>query len=195
MKRMILSMAAVAIAGGMMAQDNQLSFGVDLALPMGDFGDFASFGVGPAVGFEVPVGDVMAVTVQVSYEFLTPNSDFKDQIKSMSMLPAQVGLKYFFQDQQEGFYGHGQLGIHSMSTTSEEYTIPGIPGFSTTTTVPSETTSSTNFSWAIGVGYQMEKLDIGLRYNSISPDSDAPDGTNASSYIGIRAAYLLPIGG
>jgi outer membrane protein W len=114
----------------------------------------------------------------------------------MSMLPAQVGLKYFFQDQQEGFYGHGQLGIHSMSFTSEERTsTTTILGVTTTTTIPSETTSNTNFSWGIGVGYQMEKLDIGLRFNSISPDSDSPDGTNASTYIGIRAAYLLPIGG
>lgn len=190
-----MSMAALAFAGGMMAQDNQLSFGLDLALPMGDFGDVASLGIGPNVGFEVPVGDNLGVTIQVGYDILTPNSDVKDFVKSMSMIPAQVGLKYYFMDQQEGFYGHGQLGIHSMSSTSEEYTIPGVPGFSTATTVPSETSSSTNFSWAIGAGYQMEKLDIGLRFNSISPDSDAPDGTNSSTYIGLRVAYLLPVGG
>jgi hypothetical protein len=39
----------------------------------------------------------------------------------------------------------------------------------------------------------MEKLDIGLRYNSISPDSDV-DGAKALSYIGLRVAYLLNLG-
>ncbi len=192
MKKIVLSLAAVAFTLGAMAQSNQLSLGVDLALPMGDFGDAYSLGVGPAVGFEVPVGDNLGVTVQVAYDILMVKSDLSDFIKSASMIPAQVGLKYYFMDQQEGFYGHGQLGIHASSVKSEEITI-SIPGLATITT-PSETTSSTNFSWAIGAGYQMEKLDIGIRYNSISPDSDI-DGAKASSYIGLRVAYLLPIGG
>lgn len=192
MKKTVLSLAAVAFTLGAMAQSNQLSLGVDLALPMGDFGDAYSLGVGPAVGFEIPVGDNLGVTAQVAYDILMVKSDLSDFIKSASMIPAQVGLKYYFMDQQEGFYGHGQLGIHASSVKSEEITI-SIPGLATITT-PSETTSSTNFSWAIGAGYQMEKLDIGIRYNSISPDSDI-DGAKASSYIGLRVAYLLPIGG
>ena len=177
----MMSMAALAFASGMMAQDNQLSFGLDLALPMGDFADFASFGVGPAVGFELPVGDALGITIQVAYDFLTPNSDVKDVVKSTSMIPAQVGLKYYFMDQQEGFYGHGQLGVHATNTTFETSLV--------------EDQSSTNFSWAIGPGYQLEKLDVGLRFNSISTDADAPDGTSSSTYIGLRVAYLLPIGG
>ena len=61
-------------------------------------------------------------------------------------------------------------------------------------TAGGETTTSTNFSWAIGAGYQLEKLDIGLRYNSISPDSDI-EGAKANSYIGLRIGYLINLGG
>ena len=192
--KLMLAGLAVAGAATVNAQSPQVSLGVDLALPLGDFGDAYSLGVGPAAGFELPVGDNLGVTAQLSYQFLTVNSDLGDFIKSASMLPVQVGAKYYFMDQQEGFYGHVQLGIHSTSVTSKEQVIPGIPGFTQDITIPEETTSSTNFSWAIGAGYQLEKLDIGLRYNSISPDSDI-EGAEASSYIGLRVAYLINVGG
>ncbi len=186
-----MSLAAVALAGGMMAQSNQLSFGLDVALPMGDFGDAYSLGIGPTVGFELPVGDNLGVTIQAGYDILMVKSDLSDFIKSSSMIPAQAGLKYYFMEQQEGFYGHGQIGIHASSVKSEEYTISG-GGIIPDIVVPSETTSSTNLSWAIGAGYQLEKLDIGIRYNSISPDSDI-EGAEASSYIGLRVAYVLSL--
>ena len=186
--RILFIGAALSGAIAVNAQGPQLSLGVDLAMPLGDFGDFASFGVGPAAGIEFPVGDNIGVTVQVAYDFLTPNSDVKDLVKSMSMLPAQAGIKYYFMDQQEGFYAHGQLGIHSMSTTSEDLDLGPLG------TIEGETTTSTNFSWAIGAGYQLEKLDIGLRYNSISPDSDI-EGAKANSYIGLRIGYLINLGG
>ncbi len=193
MKRIVMSMAAVALAGGMMAQSNQISLGADLAMPMGDFADAYSLGIGPTAGFELPVGDNLGVTVQLSYMFLTPNEDIKDFVESASMMPVQAGLKYYFMEQQSGFYGHLQLGIHSSSYKSKEYTIPGVPGFTPDIVVPSETESSSNFSWAIGAGYQLEKLDIGIRYNSISPDSDV-EGAEASSYLGLRVAYLINLG-
>jgi outer membrane protein W len=186
MKKLIFSGVALVMAGSMMAQSNQLSLGLDLALPLGDFGDAYSLGIGPAVGFELPVGDKLGITAQVSYQILMVDSDLSDFIKSASMVPIQAGLKYYFMDQQEGFYGHGMVGVHMQSVTTEDFSFFGI-------TVPGETTSSTNLSWGIGVGYQLEKLDIGLRFNSIMPDSDAPDGVNPSNYIGLRVGYILSL--
>ena len=84
MKKFLLTAAVAILSGGLMAQDNQLSFGVDLALPMGDFGDAYSLGVGPTVGFELPVGDALGVTVQVGYDILMVKSDVSDFIKSAS---------------------------------------------------------------------------------------------------------------
>jgi outer membrane protein W len=185
MKKIMLGMAALVLAGGIQAQSNQISLGADIALPMGDFGDGYSLGIGPTAGFELPVGDNLGVTLQVAYDILMPKSELKDFIKSSSMLPAQVGLKYYFQEQQNGFYGQAQLGIHNMHSKTKDIDLGGV-------TVEGVSTSSSNFSWAIGVGYQLEKLDLGLRYNSISPDSDI-EGAKASSYIGLRIAYLLSL--
>lgn len=192
MKKIVMAIAALVLGTSAMAQDNQISLGLDAGLPMGDFGDLYSLGIGPAAGFELPVGDNLGITAQLSYQILMVQSDFSDFVKSASMVPIQAGVKYYFMDQQEGFYGHAQIGVHMASATSEEYTIPGIPGFTPDIVVESETESSTNMSWAIGVGYQMEKLDLGLRYNSISPDSDI-EGAEASNYLGIRVAYLISL--
>ncbi|MBK8615406.1 MAG: outer membrane beta-barrel protein [Flavobacteriales bacterium] len=186
MNKVLLSIATVALAGSTMAQSPQLSFGADIGLPLGDFGDVASLIIGPSVGFELPVGDNLGVTAQVGYDFVSIKSDFKDFFDKYSMIPFQAGLKYYFTEQQMGAYGHAQIGIHSSSVTTPEIDLGIVK-------VPSETSTSTNMSWAIGAGYMMEKLDIGLRYNSISPDSDV-DGATASSYIGLRVAYLLPLG-
>lgn len=169
----------------MSAQSNQISLGLDLALPLGDFGDAYSLGIGPAVGFELPVGDNLGVTAQVSYQILMVDSELSDFIKSASMIPIQAGLKYYFMEQQEGFYGHGMLGVHMQSVTTEDIDL-GPFG-----TIEGTSDSNTNLSWGIGAGYQLEKLDIGVRFNSIMPDGDAPDGASSSSYIGLRVGYLI----
>ncbi len=170
----------------MMAQSPQLSFGADIGLPIGDFGDVASLIIGPSVGFELPVGDNLGVTAQLGYGIVSLKDD-NPFIKSYSMIPVQVGAKYYFMEQQEGFYGHAQVGIHSTTVKTEDIVTPIL-------TIPGTSTSNTNLSWAIGAGYQMEKLDIGLRYNSITPDSDL-EGAKSSSYIALRVAYLLSLGG
>jgi len=170
-----------------MAQSNQISLGVDLGIPLGDYGDIASLIVGPTAGFELPVSDNIGITAQVGYQIILVNSDFSDFIASMSAIPFQAGVKYYVADNQEGLYIHAQAGMHAMSVKSEDIDLLG-------TTIEGETTTNTNFSWAIGAGFQMDKLDLGLRYNVISANSDV-DGASSTSYIGVRAAYLINLGG
>lgn len=177
MKKIILSMAAVALTSGLMAQSNQLSLGLDAGLPLGDDGDLYSLAVGPAAGFEFPVGDKVGLTAQVAYQFALMKSEFEGF--SLTLLPIQAGVKYYFTESQLGPYAHGQIGVHSATAKVEFFGI-------------SATETTTDLSWAIGGGYQLEKLDIGLRYNMIS---NGGDGVDNSSYIGIRLGYLLPIGG
>ena len=179
MMKCLYTAFALVLSGGLFAQSNQLSIGVDAALPMGDFGDAFNLGIGPAVGFELPVGDNLALTAQVSYMFLMPESSF---IKSASMLPAQLGAKYHLAGDQTGLYFHGMAGIHSTRITTEDLNLGII-------TIPGQSSSESNFSWGVGVGFQLEKLDIGVRYNSITP-GDTP-GATASNYIGARIGYLL----
>lgn len=169
------------------AQSKQLSFGADFSFLQGDIGKEYSLGVGPTLGFELPVGSKLGVTLQAGYTFLMLKEDAKDVLDGASLIPVQAGLKYYFTESQKGLYVHGQLGIHAFTEKFKALPAP----FNT----EAETESSTNFSWAIGAGYQLDRIDIGVRFNSISPKEEEGGGeAEALNYIGLRAAYLLNLG-
>lgn len=187
MKRQFLSLS-LALAGsiGLLAQTKQLSLGVDLGLPLDPLSKEYTFIPGVSAGFELPLGTNMGLTVQAGYLMPQAKSDFSEVLSSSSLIPAQAGFKYYFQEQQKGFYGHAQIGIHAFSES-----------FKAIGPFEARTASETNLSWAIGTGYQLDKLDIGVRYNMIIPGDDAEaegEETEAKSYIGLRVAYLFALG-
>ncbi len=172
---------ALLTLGTVQAQTTQLSIGADAMLPVGDFSERASFGVGPALGVEFPAGERAGLVVQLAYNFMTAQDDAN--IDSWTIMPIQAGGKFYFQENQKGAYGSLMLGLHNQNVTTKE-----IDGGPLVGTIPSVKESETDFSWAVGLGYQLEKLDIGARYNAIS-DSNAKWG-----YFGFRVAYLIGLG-
>ena len=191
MKKQFITLS-LALCGslGLMAQSNQLSFGLDLGLPLDPLSKEYTFIPGISAGFELPVGDKLGITLQAGYLMPQPKSDFSEVLSSASMIPVQAGLKYYFQEQQKGFYGHAQIGIHAFSESFKAIEVAGIQ------VSDAETRSETNLSWAIGAGYQLEKFDIGLRYNAIVPGGDAEEEgeeTESKGYIALRVAYLLSL--
>jgi hypothetical protein len=184
-KQIFLLLVAVGLYTTSFAQLGPVSLGLELAKPTGDFGDAYPLGFGLSAGYEHPVGEKLGITVQVGYVLLTVDDDISDFIDKASMMPLQAGLKYYVSEFGSGLYIHGQIGVHSVSVTTKDFSLLGV-------TVEGETDSETSLSFAIGLGFMAtEKLDIGLRYNIITPPSDAPDDADASSYIGLRLAYTL----
>jgi hypothetical protein len=167
------------------AQMGPVSLGLEIALPMGDFGDAYGLGYGLSVGYEHPLGDNLALGAQIGYIMLSPKEEIKDFIKSSSMMPLQVAAKYYFSEQQNGAYAMALIGVHNSSVTTEDIDL-GPFG-----TIEGETVSNTNLSFGLGAGFVVNnKIDIALRYNIITPDSDIEDA-ESSNYVGIRAAYNL----
>ncbi|MCX6290551.1 MAG: outer membrane beta-barrel protein [Bacteroidetes bacterium] len=163
--------------------ENRLSIGAELALPMGTFGDMAGMGFGGSVRYEMPMGDNLGLTGTAGY--LTFGGKSIDLIVAKfsytySMIPIMVGAKYYFQEQQNGFYGMGQLGI-TMTSIKTESTISY---FGTSTTV-SATGSSSDLTFSPGVGYHLDNIDIGANYMIVSTAGAS------SSYLGVRLAYVL----
>lgn len=159
------------------AQEFRANAGLEIALPIGDFADLASFGFGFSGGGELPVGDNLGITGTLGYTILSVNGDLDGFIKNISMIPVQFGAKYYFSEQQSGAYGHAQVGLHSVSIKSESVSL-GIFG-----NIGGETTSETDLSYAIGGGYFInENIDLGLRFNGIAADESL-------SYIGFRGAF------
>ena len=176
MERITLTLVAFVFATGLVAQGKQISLGVDIAIPLREFDNRLSLGRGPAVGFELPAGEKLGVTLQGAYDFLVTNDSISQIVKSSIMIPFQGGLKYYFKGQQEGFYAHAQLGIHfSMRKYYDEV----------------YNSNSIDPTWAIGVGYQLEHFDFGVRYNSLL--SWKNHGGGGVGYLGLRLAYLIKL--
>ena len=151
----------------------KVSAGLELAMPLGDFSNLASFGAGISAGGEFALGDNMGLTGQVGYIYLAPADGFA----SAYMMPFQAGFKYYFDSNEGGLYAHAQVGMHTLSVTTQDYEFFGV-------TIPGITSSSTDLSYGVGAGYLInEKIDIGARYNIISGNG------GSSNYIGIRTAY------
>ena len=200
MKKTLLRLTMVAALIGAStisyAQDSRFSIGVELGLPMGDFGDYSGFGIGGSLRYEIPVGDAMGFTATAGYISFGGKDvtvmGVTAKTESTGMIPIQLGLKYYFQDQQEGFYGHVMVGVHMFSV--DETTVDPVT-FQTTT----ESKMKTKFSFAPEVGYHLANLDFGLRYQFFSMETvdfdpvtyEVTEGTTMYNYLGIRAAYVL----
>lgn len=178
--------AGLLIGTSLLAQSKQLSIGADVMLPQGDFSKEFSLGVGPSVGFELPVGDKIGITIQAGYNILMLKDEIKEVLDGATMIPAQAGLKYYFQESQNGFYGHAQVGVHSFTEKFKENALFGLS---------EESESKTNLSFGFGVGYQLSKFDFGARYNIVTAgESEGSEEAESLSYIGVRIAYILALG-
>ena len=174
MKRIDLVLAALVFAGGLYAQGSQISLGADVAIPLREFNNKnVRLGRGPAVGFELSVGEKFGITLQAAYDFLVSNDSIR-RGKSSALIPVQAGLKYYLQGQQKGFYAHGQLGIHNTLTRYRDSI------FNDNDIEP---------TWAIGLGYQLEQFDFGVRYNNLLGWNFK--GGHPVGYLGVRIAFLF----
>ncbi len=171
------------------AGDNgRLSVGAELGLPMGTFGDVASIGFGASARYEMPMGDNLGLMGTVGFLSFSGKDITVGTVtvkgNSQTMIPIQVGAKYYFTEQQNGMYGAFELGIHMSSYTTPAYagyTIAGV----TYGAYPETTTTASNLSFAPGVGYHLDNIDLGLRYQIISATG------GSSSYLGVRIAYVF----
>lgn len=177
--------------GMAMAQENRFSAGLELALPMGDFGDAQGIGFGVSLGYELPVGDNLGVLAQAGFISFTAK-DIEIEIPflgtttiegmTMTAIPIQVGAKYYFTDNQDGVYLGLLTGIHLLT--------------------PEEGDGRTNFGIAPMLGIVVaENIDIALRYqmmfdsyetvsvSGLSVTTETVSVTN--SYLGLRAAWMF----
>lgn len=197
-KVVITTVAVISLSAAAHAQNGRFSLGLEAALPMGDFGDNAGTGFGASLRYEHPLADKLGLTGTVGYiTFGKKTVDLgpfgKYEYKN-SMIPVQAGLKYYFQEAQEGFYVMAELGVHVFSA---KVTVPSYTLLGTTIPESSSTDSKTNLSYAPEIGYHLANLDFGVRYQLFSYETTVSNGltttskTTTQGYLGIRAAYVF----
>jgi hypothetical protein len=173
MKKTILSLAIIGISTAAFAQkkedDVQLlkfSIGLEAALPLGNFGDVSTFGIGGTAQADYKVGDDLALNINAGYISFQPKNItvFGTTIKGKAVgyIPILAGIRYYFTDE---VFALAQLGI-TIATASG--------------------TSSSLFTYSPGVGYKFsEYVDAAIKYTGYSKDS------NNTSTVGVRVAYTF----
>jgi len=175
-KVLILMVLGLAFSTSTFAQNGRFSLGAELALPMGDFADFSSIGFGGSLRYEYPVSDNIGLTGTVGYLIFGGKAEGDFDGIDYSMIPIQIGGKYYFTENQNGMYFGVEVGVHSLKA---EYTEDfGGSEISVSTT-------STELSYAPALGYHLANVDIGLRYQMIATEGES------TSYLGIRLAYVF----
>jgi Outer membrane protein beta-barrel domain len=176
MKKIILSVAVIALALGVNAQKGssedaqplKFSVGIEAALPLGDFGKISSFGIGGTAQADYNVASDLDITLNagfISFAGKSVNIAGFGSVKypTVSYIPVLGGIKYHF---TENVYGSAQLGLTFASASGAG--------------------SSSAFTYAPGVGYKFtENIDALLKYTGYSADG------GSTSTIGLRVAYTF----
>jgi hypothetical protein len=141
MKKIILSVFFATAAFGSAFSQGNFSAGLELGLPLGSFGDFANVGFGINGRYEAPIQKKLNWTITAG--FLSFGNKFGS---SITLIPMQGGLKYYFQRSNSGVYGNADLGLFFASGAGSETKIGFSPGF----------------------GYRSGKFDFLGRFNVVS---------------------------
>jgi hypothetical protein len=150
----ITSLAALALCGGAMAQENRGGFAVTVAgvgqLPVGDYADVAGFGLGGMGGIEVGMNPGLALTARAGYiQHLTKDDD--DDSFKVRHIPIMGGIK--FTVPETPLYLAGEVGA-VMTHSEVDEPITG-----------TDTDDVTNLGWGAGIGTMAGPLDLRATFN------------------------------
>ena len=154
--------AAPAAAGG----KGSKTLGVDVggALPLGDFADFADFGIMALGRFEYGLNDQLAVTARLGLTYWLA----KDPVSSYIFVPIYAGVKYNIGT--SGLFAHAEAGITHIRVSID---IMGVSG----------SDSETKFGAVVGAGYQKGKIQARAGFWLPSLE-DAGDGQAIMATVG-----------
>ncbi len=170
--------AALFAAGQATAQETFINVGIEAAVPIGDWSDFYTFGIGASAGAEVGITDNFAVTATVGYTYMMFDDVVKDFYDNASFIPIQVGARYYFDQQRNGLFAEVMAGVHISSIKSKDIDLGPLG------TIEGGKSSSTDFSAAPQIGYFVtENISLAARYQLLFADSDT------QSYIGVKVAF------
>ncbi len=176
MKKLVLMIAlstctyfmAAAQTGGI-----HIGAGVDVGLPIGNFGEGYGIGFGASAKGLYGISDAGQVTLTVGF-LRFGMKDGSDEVSgSTSLIPFLPGYRHRFGN----LYAEGQVGLTMLRTSvkfkDNDYGIGNFGG----------STAATHLGYGIGGGYLMGNWDLGLRFQGVSGSGGSLD------FVAARIAY------
>jgi hypothetical protein len=176
MKKLVPVLMLVLLMTGIgLAQEGQmkLGVGVELLLPSGNFGDIAGTGIGGTANFLYQLNNQISLSGTAGYISWGGKSfdvGFGKYEYAYSAIPILVGGRYYFTEGDARVYGSAEIGMYMLSAT---VTVPSYSLYGYTVAGGESTVSSSEFTIAPGIGYEMKigdnmNLDLTAKYLMIS---------------------------
>lgn len=163
-----LVLCAVLAANAQKKGFHTVSAGVEIAMPLGDFGEAYGMGFGATGKAFYGITEQGDITGTLGYIHFGMKDVSESMSGSMGMIPIMFGYRHDF----GGLYGEPQIGLMSVKTkVSFEGTGLGALG--------SGSASTTKISFGLGGGYTFGDWDLGARFQIV-------DNLN---FIGVRIGY------
>ncbi|MFB5944794.1 outer membrane beta-barrel protein [Albibacterium profundi] len=148
-----------------------INAGVDVALPLGDFGEGFGTGFGATAKGLYGVSDEGQVGLTLGYIHFGSKEDLGEgNSVSFGVIPILALYRHHF----GSLYVEPQIGLSSnrskITVSSSEFNFGG-------------SASSTSLGYAAGIGYMLGDIDISARYQGLSR------GGSSSGFAAIRIAY------
>ncbi len=149
---------------------NVFTLSAEIGVPVSDFSDFANTGFGGSAKVGFQAGRSGQIVVSVIYTRFKMKEITPGLNGHFSIVPFLIGYRHFF----GSFYLEQQFGLGLYSAR----TGPG----------DDEGDSESRITFASGIGYNLRRLNIGLRYQTGKPKYS----TIAFSIIGINIGFNMP---
>jgi hypothetical protein len=178
MKKTLLilsSVFAMSLASHAQKGNNQIGVAFEAGIPTGDFGDASNVGFGGSVKGLYGVGTGGQISLTSGYTSFSTKDKFLEsgEKASLGIIPILAGYRHNF----SGFFIEPQVGVGIYSAHDSGNGVEF-------------NESKSAFTWAIGAGYQINKVELGVRYQS----GKVNEWESSLGLVGLHLGYNFSLG-
>lgn len=177
MRKLFLTIAIVIVTLTTHAQKgkNSVGFGADVGLPLGEFGDICTVGIGGYAKALLGVGSAGQVSFTSGYTVYNVKSELRQMLGVDKSNVRIIPLLFGYRHNMKGVYLEPQVG---MGIFSAKVSIGNV----------SATNSENAFAWGFAGGYAWQNgVDLGVNFSGAAKDG------STDSWINLRLGYNISL--
>ena len=167
----VLFLTAITISVAAQKGKNEIGIGAEIAFPTGPFGESFKTGFGAWAKFLFGVSTKAQISFSTGYTGFSANGSGSEGSASVGILPLLLGYRHII---SKGLYIEPQAGYgtYHAKVKIQEQSVSGSQGA---------------FTYALGLGYVVNDVDFGIRYQNATIDGS--DFSNVAIRIGYNFAF------